>query len=227
MHPETLDHVAVAVTDRDAVAAWLCEHLDVHVIDRAERLTLIGPSATAGKITLLDRAPVMEGQRPRAVDRLVSIVLAERGGSGRAPLVHPDGLVITFDEESEAAQTAPRHSLVGVTLRADDPAASAAIYAATWGFEARSVHPDVAVLEVGGSSVTLVRDSAYGAGAHTALVDHLGMLVADAQAHAEEARRDGTDVEWVDAANTWAAFVTGPDAVRLEYVEHKPEFALV
>jgi hypothetical protein len=30
----------------------------------------------------------------------------------------------------------------------------------------------------------------------------------------------------VDAANTRAVFVWGPERVRIEYVEHKPEFAL-
>ena len=31
----------------------------------------------------------------------------------------------------------------------------------------------------------------------------------------------------VDAPNTIAAFVVGPDEMMLEYVEHKPGFALV
>ena len=30
-----------------------------------------------------------------------------------------------------------------------------------------------------------------------------------------------------DAANTFAVFVRGPEGVRIEYVEHKPGFALV
>jgi hypothetical protein len=31
----------------------------------------------------------------------------------------------------------------------------------------------------------------------------------------------------VDAENTLAVFVTGPDAITVEYVEHKPTFSLV
>ena len=31
----------------------------------------------------------------------------------------------------------------------------------------------------------------------------------------------------VDAANTYAVFVYGPDRIKLEYVEHKPSFSLV
>jgi hypothetical protein len=46
----------------------------------------------------------------------------------------------------------------------------------------------------------------------------------DAVADAEEL---GIPVEsTVDAANTYAAFLTGPDGVRIEYVEHKPSFSL-
>ena len=30
----------------------------------------------------------------------------------------------------------------------------------------------------------------------------------------------------VDAANTYAVFVRGPEGVRVEYVEHKPTFSL-
>jgi hypothetical protein len=37
----------------------------------------------------------------------------------------------------------------------------------------------------------------------------------------------GIEVESVvDAANTYAAFLWGPERVRIEYVEHKPGFAL-
>ena len=39
--------------------------------------------------------------------------------------------------------------------------------------------------------------------------------------------RTGIKVERVvDAPNTYAAFMAGPDGVRIEYVEHKPTFAL-
>jgi hypothetical protein len=44
----------------------------------------------------------------------------------------------------------------------------------------------------------------------------------------EEARSRGLDVEnVVDAPNTLAVFLRGPDRIRIEYVEHKPGFSLV
>jgi hypothetical protein len=59
------------------------------------------------------------------------------------------------------------------------------------------------------------------------LLNHLGVLVESV----EEVERAGSqpdlgEVELVDAENTLAAFVTGPDGVRLEYVAHKPTFSL-
>jgi hypothetical protein len=55
------------------------------------------------------------------------------------------------------------------------------------------------------------------------LLNHLGVLV-DAAAPAQELGVEVADV--VDAPNTFAVFVWGPDRVKLEYVEHKPSFSL-
>ena len=44
----------------------------------------------------------------------------------------------------------------------------------------------------------------------------------------EESKGRGLDVaDYVDAANTLAVFLWGPDRIKLEYVEHKPGFSLV
>jgi hypothetical protein len=60
------------------------------------------------------------------------------------------------------------------------------------------------------------------------LLNHLGVLVdSTAEVEAAPGRPELGDVELVDAPNTVAAFVDGPDGVRLEYVAHKPSFSLV
>jgi hypothetical protein len=59
------------------------------------------------------------------------------------------------------------------------------------------------------------------------LLNHLGVLVKSAdewRARAEAAVVEVADV--VDAPNTYAVFVWGPERVKLEYVEHKPGFSL-
>jgi hypothetical protein len=51
--------------------------------------------------------------------------------------------------------------------------------------------------------------------------------VESAERHLEEARERGLEVaDVVDAANTYAVFVWGPERIKLEYVEHKPTFSL-
>jgi hypothetical protein len=53
------------------------------------------------------------------------------------------------------------------------------------------------------------------------LVDSADEVIADAG-------ELGIEVESVvDAANTYAAFLWGPERVRIEYVEHKPTFSLI
>ena len=52
------------------------------------------------------------------------------------------------------------------------------------------------------------------------------MLVDSADDHTREAEQLGIVESVVDAANTVAVFVWGPDRVRIEYVEHKPTFSL-
>jgi hypothetical protein len=53
------------------------------------------------------------------------------------------------------------------------------------------------------------------------------VLVESAALAESEARRRGDEIAAVvDAANTLAVFVWGPDRIKLEYVEHKPGFSL-
>ena len=51
--------------------------------------------------------------------------------------------------------------------------------------------------------------------------------VDSAEEHRQDAEDAGIEVEsFVDAANTLAVFLWGPDGIRIEYVEHKPTFSL-
>jgi catechol 2,3-dioxygenase-like lactoylglutathione lyase family enzyme len=60
------------------------------------------------------------------------------------------------------------------------------------------------------------------------LLNHLALLVDDAHRVQDEAEEGGLEIDDVkDAANTFAVFLRGPEGVRIEYVEHKPGFALV
>jgi len=52
MQVETLDHVALWVSDRDRLADFLTTHAGMHVIERTDRFTLVGADARRGKLTL-------------------------------------------------------------------------------------------------------------------------------------------------------------------------------
>jgi catechol 2,3-dioxygenase-like lactoylglutathione lyase family enzyme len=59
------------------------------------------------------------------------------------------------------------------------------------------------------------------------LLNHLAVLVDSASDWRDAATELGVEVtNEKDAANTYAVFLRGPDSISIEYVEHKPTFAL-
>ena len=59
------------------------------------------------------------------------------------------------------------------------------------------------------------------------LLNHLALLVDSADDVRREAVARGIEVEKVvDAENTLAVFLLGPERILIEYVEHKPGFSL-
>jgi catechol 2,3-dioxygenase-like lactoylglutathione lyase family enzyme len=60
------------------------------------------------------------------------------------------------------------------------------------------------------------------------LLNHIALLVESAEEVQRDAEERGVEIDDVkDAPNTLAVFLRGPSGVRIEYVEHKPGFALV
>ena len=109
-----------------------------------------------------------------------------------------------------------------VVLRVPDPDETAAALAGL-GFHARD-----GGVELGSRHVAL-RRSPPPDRPHRPLLNHLALLV-DSVDETLRGGRAASDVEVdrvVDAPNTFAVFVCGPDRIKLEYVEHKPSFSLV
>jgi catechol 2,3-dioxygenase-like lactoylglutathione lyase family enzyme len=226
MDVRTFDHVALWVTERDAIASLLCDHLGMHEIERTDSFTLAGIDAKLGKVTLFD-AP---GQRQRgALERIVLRVADLEAAAGTLPaelgarreddavaFEGPDGVPLGL------VQAPGRdYDLDHVVLRVADPEAAAAGLAAL-GFAGRDGR-----LEVADRHVRLL-PGGNGAAVERPLLNHLALLVDSAGAARAEAERAGVEItQFKDAANTLAVFVRGPDGVEVEYVEHKPGFALV
>src|SRR2546430_12203176 len=69
MRPQTLDHVALWVADRDPIAEFVTDHVGMHVIERTDKFTLVGSDARRGKLTLFDA----EGPRDRGALKHVAL----------------------------------------------------------------------------------------------------------------------------------------------------------
>jgi catechol 2,3-dioxygenase-like lactoylglutathione lyase family enzyme len=210
VQPKTIDHVAFWVADRDAIATALTSRLGVHEIDRQDNFTLLGADARRFKLTLFD------AEGPRDPGAFVHVALRVK----RLPDVDEfdagEGVRIVLVE----APTEVDYDLDHVALRSPNPR-SAAVEYERYGF----VPAGPERVEVDGAYVELQHAAAQPT--ERPLLNHLAVLVDstdDAVAAADEL---GIEVEsTVDAANTYAAFLKGPDGVRIEYVEHKPSFSL-
>jgi catechol 2,3-dioxygenase-like lactoylglutathione lyase family enzyme len=223
--PSSLDHVALWVDEREPLAAFLCEHLGMHVIEETDTFTLVGVDAKLGKLTLFDAdGPRQRGALERVVLRvgdLDSVVEslpfeATRQDDGVAAFEAPGGVPLGLVEREGRD-----FDLDHVVLSLEDPETGASCFEEL-GFERR---PDGSVA-VDDRYVRMVRGSAADGG--RPLLNHLALLVDDAHSVQDEAEGAGLEIDDVkDAANTFAVFLRGPEGVRVEYVEHKPGFALV
>ncbi|MEA2377322.1 MAG: hypothetical protein QOD13_1229 [Thermoleophilaceae bacterium] len=91
----------------------------------------------------------------------------------------------------------------------------------TMGFERRN-----GALAVGDRELRIVEGDAPDG--ERPLLNHIALLVDSAEEVQRDAEERGVEIDDVkDAPNTFAVFLRGPSGVRIEYVEHKPGFALV
>ena len=219
--PKTLDHVAFWVADREPIVDFLTEHVGMHVIDRQDAFTLVGSDARRGKLTLF----TADGPREKGAFKHVALRVSDLN---RARAALPDGVEVELGEGVRVrlveAPTDVEYDLDHVALYSVDPEQTAQDYT-TLGFNAAERsgegYPRV---EVGGAYVEFHPGDP--GDSDKPLLNHVAVLVDEVDpviAEAEE--RDIVD-NVVDAANTRAVFVWGPERVRIEYVEHKPGFAL-
>jgi catechol 2,3-dioxygenase-like lactoylglutathione lyase family enzyme len=232
VNPKTLDHVAYWLADRDAVAGFAIAHLGMHVVDRTDAFTLVGADARRGKLTLfaadgprergaLEHVALRVSDLERALSELPEGLEVERRREGEAYFELEEGVALGLVE----ADTDLDYDLDHVALRSADPQATASEYGSL-GFSAAapgaSGWPRV---EVGGAWIEF-QPGEPGV-PERPLLNHLAVLVDSADEHEAAARDLGVEIDnVVDAPNTLAVFVWGPERVRIEYVEHKPTFSL-
>lgn len=227
VHVLAFDHVALWTDERPALAEFLCNVCGMHEIERTDTFTLVGGDAREGKLTLFEA----EGPRERGV--LERIVL--RMPDLDTCIARAGATAVSEAADGTMVLDAPGHVPLGlvervgpelvdldhVVLRVQDPASSVRALAAL-GFEERGGTR----LAVGDRHLRLQTGEAPAA--ERPLLNHLALLVGSLDETMREVERRAVPVDrLVDAPNTVAAFVTGPDAIAIEYVEHKPGFALV
>ena len=222
-----LDHIALWVSDRDTLADFLTAHLGMHVIDRTDRFTLVGSDARHGKLTLF----AADGERePEPLRRVVLRVSDLEAALGELPA----GLEVERTPAGEARFSGPQRVGLGlvesdgggveydidhVVLAVPDPDRAFGELAQL-GFEAED-----GVLRAGAGHLEL--ESGGQERSERSLLNHVALLVESADEYIRAARSRGMEPEVVDAPNTYAAFISGPAGIKLEYVEHKPGFSLV
>jgi catechol 2,3-dioxygenase-like lactoylglutathione lyase family enzyme len=224
---ETLDHVALWVADRDELADFLTSHTGMHRIDRTDAFTLVGSDARRGKLTLfaadgdgardpgvLARIGLRVFDLEEALAALPPGMAVERR-DGTAVFEAPQGLKLALVESSEGVA----YDLHDVAFRVPEPQTTFARLAEL-GFAVED-----GALKAGDSLVLL--EGGDPGETEAPLLNHLGLRVESADDHIREAEQRGLEIaDVVDAANTYAVFVWGPDRIKLEYVEHKPTFSL-
>ena len=231
LRPKTLDHVAYWLENRDRIADFLTSHLGMHVIERTDRFTLVGSDARKGKLTLF----AAEGPRERGALKHVALRVNDLAAALREL---PDDLTVerrngtalfgVGDDVSLGlveAETETEYDLDHVALFSADPAGTAQRYR-DYGFAAAEPGSSGAPrVEVSGAYVEFHQGEP--GNPERPLLNHLAVLVDSAEEHRAAAEQRQIEVQdFVDAPNTLAVFVWLPEHVRLEYVEHKPTFAL-
>jgi catechol 2,3-dioxygenase-like lactoylglutathione lyase family enzyme len=228
MRIETLDHVALWVSDRDTLADFLTAHVGMRVIERTEKFTLVGSDARRGKLTLFEaegerepgsllRVGLRVSSLKRALAQLPRKLEVERHAPGQVSFTAPERLGLGL---VEADGDLVEYDIDHVAFLVRDPAAAREELLGL-GFSAANGR-----LRAGDSFVELVEGEA--GEPVRPLLNHLGLRVESAADHISEARSRGLEIaDIVDAPNTYAVFVWGPERIKLEYVEHKASFSLV
>ena len=192
------------------MADFCVAHLGMHVIDRTDAFTLIGSDARRGKLTLFEA----DGPRERGALKHVALRVSKL----------PEETSFQIGEvrlELVEAATDVEYDLDHVALYSRTPEETAAAYLQL-GFEPAGERR----VQVGGAFVEFHEGDP--GDPEKPLLNHIAVLVESTDESIAAANDLGVEIDnVVDAPNTYAVFVWGPERVRVEYVEHKPTFSLI
>jgi len=211
VRPLSLDHVALWVSERDRIVAAAESALGLRVIEWTDRFSLLGDDPRRGKLTFFDA----DGPRERGALARIGLRVSSLAGR-RSPVELGEGIEVVLVEEPDG----PELDLDHVALFSADARAAADEWNRL-GFAPAGENR----VEVGGAFLELLPGDP--GEPERPLLNHIGVLVESVEEHRAGAEDLGVEIDdVVDAPNTVALFVWGPDRVKLEYIEHKPSFSL-
>jgi catechol 2,3-dioxygenase-like lactoylglutathione lyase family enzyme len=216
--PSKLDHVALYVSDPEGVSTRILTQLPFRVIEETDDFVLLGRDVDLGKLTLFRS----EEPGPREPGALRSVGIGVPAATVERTLYLDEGrLRLELRPSDPDGEVEVSH----VSLFAADPAASARGWLEL-GFEPATKGADGTLrVRLGAQHVEL--HAAAPKTTDRPLLNHLGVLVESFEDVQRAVADEGIEVNRVvEAENSRALFVTGPDGVELEYIEHKPSFAL-
>jgi catechol 2,3-dioxygenase-like lactoylglutathione lyase family enzyme len=184
------------------------------VIEETDEYTLVGRSPLLGKLTLFG------AEGPRGRGALMGIGIGIPGATASTTFDAGEGLEVELVPADRDGEVDISH----ITFRVPDPARSVRIWLA-FGFERAGTVGPAQRIRLGETYLVLHPGRAQEA--PRPLLGHLGLLVDSVDDTRRAVQNLGfeTDRE-VEDNDSRALFVAGPDGVEVEYVEHKPSFAV-
>lgn len=215
MNPTRLDHVALYVSDPQGSASALLARLPLRILEETDEFVLVGRRPELGKLTFF------EAPAPREAGSLVRIGIA-------VPCALASSRVDLGEDLTVELVPGPRDGEVDldhVALRVPDPDASARAWL-DLGFERAERVGPIERVRLGDTFVELHPGSPRPS--RQPLLNHVGLLVESVEEARSSVAEAGLEIQRVvDAENSRAVFLSGPDGVEVELIEHRPSFALV
>ncbi|MDP1850195.1 MAG: hypothetical protein Q8K79_20580 [Solirubrobacteraceae bacterium] len=213
-----LTDVGLAVSDRGAMARFLCGHLGLHELDRTPDRVVLGAAERAATLSLVaaggprraaaaGRLVLRVADVERAAAALPAATVVEGDRIERAAFAGPEGIGLGF---ALVAGGGIDYDVDHVLLRVADPNATRVAFA-----EAGFV-PRARALHVADKYISL---AASAGGGERPLLRHIGLRVDSVEAVAATARARGlpTDEPGTDGALT--VVLPGPERIRLRFAE--------
>lgn len=212
-----LDHVALAVADPGAVAAFLCDHVGMHELGRMDGGVVVGGAARAAPLTLvaapgtrepgaLARLVLRVADVERAVAALPAATPVEGDRIERASFRGPEGLGLGF---TLVAGGGIDYDLDHLVLRVSD-AEQTRVVLAGLGFAPRAQS-----LHIADKYVTLAEGSAA---TQRPLLHHIAVRVESLDAVAALAHARGVETEGSVEEDSLAVVLPGREQIRLRFV---------